>query len=334
MKVLMIGGTGQLGHFVLAHLARARHELVAVGLGDAPEPGFLPAGTALLRCDTNAASTDELAQLLRGVDVVIHAAGADGRNLFARPAIDAFRAANVQPVERLVAAMRRSGSRRLVMLGSYYTAMARVYPKLALADKSAYIASRLEQNRAAIAAAGDDVAVGVLELPYIFGAAPRRGTLWGFYIDQLRSGEGELPVHAGGSACITMNQVGIAAARLCEQLDGHRNVPIGSANLKYAEIFGLFARHLGVTRPIVPREPAFFLEAAQRQADALRQSGKESAYDPIGLLEIENVDLFIDPLPAMQALRFGPEDIDEAIGQSVAATLRHAGQGPGSKGAA
>jgi nucleoside-diphosphate-sugar epimerase len=334
VKILMIGGTGQLGHFVLKHLADAGHELVAVGVGGAPEPGFLPDGTVLLDRDTNAASIEELAHLLHGVDAVIHAAGADGRNVFAPPAIDAFRAANVQPVERLVAAMRRCGSRKLAILGSYYTAMSRIYPKLALGDKSAYIASRLEQNRAAIAAAGDDVAVGVLELPYIFGAAPRRGTLWGFYIDQLRSGDGELPVHAGGSACVTMNQVGIAAAHLCEQLEDHRNYPICSENLKYADIFGIFAQHLGVSRTIVPREPAYFIEAASRQAEALRKNGKESAYDPIGLLEIENADLFIDPLPAMQALRFGPENISDAIRESIEATLRHAGKGPGSRDAA
>jgi nucleoside-diphosphate-sugar epimerase len=331
MKILMIGGTGQLGHFVLKHLASAGHELVAVGVGEAPEPGFLPDGTVLLRRDINAASIDELVQLLRGVDAVIHAAGADGRNVFAPPAVDAFRAANVQPVERLVAAMRRCGCRKLVILGSYYTAMARTHPKLALGDKSAYIASRLEQNQAAIAAAGDDVAVGVLELPYIFGAAPRRGTLWGFYIDKLRSGDGELAVHAGGSACITMNQVGIAAAHLCERLENHRNYPIGSANLKYSEIFGMFAQQLGVTRTIVPREPAYFLEAARGQVEALRQNGKEAAYDPIGLLDIENVDLFIDPLPAMQALVFGPEDLSDAIRESIEATQRHAGQGPGSR---
>ena len=334
MKVLMIGGTGQLGHFVLKHLARAGHDCLAVGVGEPPEPGFLPEGVAVRRCDTQAASSDELAQLLRGVDVVIHAAGADGRNLFARPALAHFRAANVQPVERLVSAMRRCGSRRLVILGSYYTAMARMHPGLGLADKSAYIASRLEQNRVAIAAAGGEVAVGVLELPYIFGAAPRRGTLWGFYIEQLLAGQGELPVHAGGSACITMNQVGIAAAHLCERLDGHRNHPIGSMNLKYAQIFGLFARHLGVSRPIVPREPAFFEDGARRQAEALHKKGLESAYDPLGLLDIEHADLFIDPLPAMQALDFGSEDIDAAIGESVAATRRYQGQSPGARGAA
>jgi nucleoside-diphosphate-sugar epimerase len=92
--------------------------------GEAPEPGFLPDSTELVLRDTDASSVEDLEQLVRGVDVVIHAAGADGRNLFSKPAIDAFRSANVDSVERLVQAMRRAGSR-----------------------------SRLEQNEAALAAA-------------------------------------------------------------------------------------------------------------------------------------------------------------------------------------
>lgn len=331
MKVLMIGGTGQLGHFVLKHLAREGHEVAAVGIGKAPEAGFLPEGTKLVLRDTDACTVAELADMLRGVDAVIHGAGADGRNLFKEPAIDGFRAANVAPVERLVAAMRLAECRKLIILGSYYTAMARMFPGLHLAEHSPYVASRLEQDAAAKLAAGDDVSVGILELPYIFGAAPRRGTLWGFYIDTLRNGNGDVNVHAGGSACITMNQVGLAAAHLCERLEGQRNYPIGNVNLKYAQIYGIFAQHLGVQRNIVAREPSYFAETARGRVKALQDSGNEAAYDPLGMVEIEDADFFIDPLPAMQALDFGPEDIGEAIRESIEATDRFSGQGPGSR---
>jgi hypothetical protein len=62
----------------------------------------------------------------------------------------------------------------------------------------------------------------------------------------------------------------------------------------------------------------------------LEASGMESAYDPIGLLDIEDQLLYIDPLPSMQALNFQPEDIHTAIKESVDATLRYQGRGPGS----
>jgi hypothetical protein len=56
----------------------------------------------------------------------------------------------------------------------------------------------------------------------------------------------------------------------------------------------------------------------------------ESAYDPLGLLDIEDQLLYIDPLPSMQALNFQAEDIGIAIQESVDATLRYQGRGPGS----
>lgn len=330
-KVLMIGGTGQLGHFVAKHLASAGIHVVAVGVGSPPEPGFLPAESTVVMRDTNTCSAPELAAMLTDVDAVIHAAGADGRNLFGPPAIESFRAANVAPVIRLVEAMKLTGCRKLIILGSYYTAMARLYPGLDLSTKSPYIASRMEQNAAAFAAAGDHVSVAVLELPYIFGAAPGRGTLWGFYIDKLLHGDGELAVHSGGTACVTMNQVGIATANLCRQLEGHRNFPLGNVNLKYAEIFRIFAGHLGVNRPVVPRPADYFAASASEQTAALRRAGREASYDPAGLTEMEALDFYIDPLPPMQALGYSPECLSEAIRESIEATKRHAGEGPGSR---
>ena len=43
---------------------------------------------------------------------------------------------------------------------------------------SASTLSRQEQMDVAFGLAGDAIDVAVLELPYIFGAAPKRGYLW------------------------------------------------------------------------------------------------------------------------------------------------------------
>jgi dihydroflavonol-4-reductase len=330
MHVLTIGGAGQLGHFILKHLASEGHQLSVIGMGDPPEEGYLPHGTHFIDCDAEKATEKELQKHFKGVDTVIHAAGADGRNMFPRPAIEGFRRANVLPIPRIINAMKHAGAAKLVILGSYYTAMHRVFPALNLPAKSAYIHSRVEQTEVAFEHAGADVDVAVLELPYIFGAAPGRGTLWGFYIDSLKNCSGTLSVHAGGSACITMNQVGLAAAHAAVYATGHKCYPIGNQNLKYAEIYQLFAKVLNSSCEIVPQSPEFFRQEAEQNVEKLKASGMESAYDPVGLLDIEDTLLYIDPLPAMQALDYPPEDIAAAIRESVTATLRHPGRGPGS----
>jgi dihydroflavonol-4-reductase len=242
MHVLTIGGAGQLGHFILKHLASEGHELSIIGIGTPPEEGYLPIGTHYIECDVEKASEEEIQRHFKGVNTVIHAAGADGRNMFPRPAINGFRDANVKPIPRIINAMRAVGASRLIILGSYYTAMHRVYPDLNIPAKSAYVRSRIEQTKAAFEHAGEDLDVAVLELPYIFGAAPGRGTLWGFYMDAIKNSSGSLAVHAGGTACITMNQVGLAAAHAAISSKGHKCYPIGNVNLTYSEIFRHFAQ--------------------------------------------------------------------------------------------
>ena len=329
MKITVIGGTGQLGHFVLKHLSEKGHQTTAIGLGKLPEAGFLPNDTRVLTANTNECSIDELSQLFEGSNVIVHAAGADGRDLFDAPAINGFRSANVTPIRNLIAAMKLAGANRLIILGSYYTAMHRNFPTLDILGKSAYVRSRQEQSEVAFAEAGNEISVGILELPYIFGAAPKRGTLWGFYIKTLQEASDEVRVHSGGSACITMNQVGLAAANACELVSGHQYFPIGNSNFKYRDIYELFCKALQLKRNIIPVDGSYFKDKALQQAEQLKKMGKESAYDPIGLLEMEEYDFFIDPHPSMKALHFGFEDMEIAVQQSVEATLRFESKGPG-----
>jgi nucleoside-diphosphate-sugar epimerase len=330
LLVSIIGGTGQLGHFVAKHLYSRGHLVQAIGIGEPPKPGFLPEETKIELVDTSTLSIKQLAELLKGSDVVIHAAGADGRALFDIPAIEGYRKQNVKPIEDLIEAMKLIGSKKLIVLGSYYTYMDRISPDLRIPDYSPYVKSRVEQAELVMNQTPPDWEVGVLELPYIFGAAPGKGTLWNFYIDMIQTASDEVAVHSGGTACITMNQVGIAAANACELSIGKRFFPIGNVNLKYREIFEHFASVLGSKVPIKDKPAEFFLEKANKQATALKSIGKESAYDPIKLLEWESLDFYITPSYSMNFLQFQEEDIHKAIQESVEATLKFESKGPGS----
>jgi len=327
MKIVMIGGTGFLGWFTTAELLARGHHVVAVGL-EPPAPGTMPAGVETVAMDTDAASDGALHALLGGADVLIHAAGADGRAMFDAPAIDGFRRANVEPMRRLLPAMKTRGVRRLVIFGSYYTALDRLFPDLGICERNAYPRSRREQAELAFELAGDDVSVGVLELPYIFGAAPGRGTLWGFYIDAVRAHPDAMPVAPGGTACVTATQVARAAAGACERLEGHRHHPVGGENLRYASIYRLFADALGMSPRFVPKAQDEALENAHAQRRRLAEAGKETGYDPVDVARWQSAPLFLDPRPAMEALGYGPDDLAAAVRDTVRTTLAHGGQGP------
>lgn len=327
MKIVLIGGTGFLGWFTTVELLARGHRVLAIGLQQ-PAPGTMPDGVETVAMDIDVASHDELCELLDGADVLIHAAGADGRTMFDAPAIAGFRRANVEPMRRLLPAMKERGVRRLVILGSYYTALDRLFPDLGICERNAYPRSRREQADLAFALAGDDLSVGVLELPYIFGAAPGRGTLWGFYIDAIRAHPDTMPVAPGGSACVTAAQVARAAAGACERLEGHRHHPIGGENLRYASIYRLFADALGLSPRLVPTAQDEALASARQQQRRLAEAGKETGYDPVDIARWQAQPLYLDPQPAMEALGYGPDDLAAAVRDTVRTTLVHGGQGP------
>lgn len=329
MRIVMIGGTGFLGYFTTRELVARGHEAVAVGLAQ-PEPGSMADGVEVAVLDANTCGDEELAGLLEGCDVLIHAAGADGRDAFAAPALDGFRAANVEPMRRLIGAGKRAGVGHLVIFGSYYTALDRLLPHLAIAEGNAYPKSRKEQAELAFALAGQAMNVSVLELPYIFGGAPGRGTLWRFYIDHVLDNAPQVPVPSGGSACVTARQVAWAAVGACERSQGHRHYPLAGENLSYRDIYGHFAAALGVERTFSEKSSAAAVEAARMQKQKLRELGRETGYDPVAVAQWQDQFLYLDPAPAMEALAFGHDDIAEAIAETVAATLAHGGQGPAS----
>lgn len=329
MRIAMIGGTGFLGFFTCRELLRRGHAVTAVGLS-LPAAGEMPDGARVLVLDTQSCGVAALVTLLQSHDCVIHAAGADGRAAFEVPAIDGFRAANVAPLVDLVTAMKHTACKRLVIFGSYYTALARIFPAMGFLDGNAYPQSRVEQAERAFALAGEHISVAVLELPCIFGAAPGRGTLWQFYMDHVTRHDPDVPVPAGGSACVTAQQVAMAAAGACERSEGHRSYPIGGKNLRYAEIYAFFARAMGLSRSFVRRSPDMALAEAKKQCERLAEAGIGTGYDPLAVARWQEQLLYLDPAPAMQALGFGPADIAAAIAETVRATRRHGGQGPAS----
>lgn len=328
MRIVMIGGTGFLGYFTCRNLVERGHDVLALGIG-APAPGTMPDRVRTADCNIETCSDAELAAVLQGAEAVIHAAGADGRFSDKAPVIDGYRRHNVAPMRRLIAAMKSAGARKLVIFGSYYTSLARERPDLIDLARNPYPLSRQEQMDLAFDLCGDEIGVDVLELPYIFGGAPGRGTLWGFTMDKV-SAKGPVTVPTGGTACVTADQVAAAAAGAVVRKGGHAVWPIGGENLSYRAIYGMFADALAVTPDFVAADPTAERAAAEAQCKQLAEAGVETGYDPLDVALWQGQDLFLDPAPAMAALGYGPADIARSIENTVAATRAYGGQGPAS----
>ncbi|HTF10237.1 MAG TPA: NAD(P)-dependent oxidoreductase, partial [Asanoa sp.] len=111
------------------------------------------------------------------------------------------------------------------MLGSYYTYFDRLHPQWRLVDRHTYIRCRAEQAAEGRAAAGPDLPVAVLELPFVFGRAGDRLPNWSGPLDRWARSRSPLLVPTGGSAAVSARSVAEIAVDALEQARGD-DIPV------------------------------------------------------------------------------------------------------------
>lgn len=114
-RVVVIGGHGKVALLAAPLLSKAGHEVTSVIRNPEHEADVRDAGAQPVVADVESQSTDELAQLLRGADVVVWSAGAGGGSPERTYAVD--RDAAIRSMD----AAQQAGVQRYVMV-SYFGA--------------------------------------------------------------------------------------------------------------------------------------------------------------------------------------------------------------------
>ncbi|MBE0600833.1 MAG: NAD(P)H-binding protein [Firmicutes bacterium] len=320
MKALIIGGTGLLGSQAARELLRRGHELTGLALppamGDTPPEMRLSFGSYLDMAD------DALLALLRGCDGLVFAAGVDERVEGPPPIYDFFRKYNIIPLERILRLAKQAGVRRAVICGSYFSYFDKIWPELELSKWHPYIQSRRDQEAAALAFADDSFAVSVLELPYIFGAQPGRRPVWVFLVEYIRKMRPFTVYPRGGTTMVTVRQVGQAIAGALEQGKGGACYPIGYYNMSWREMLTRFHRHMGTPRKTIVTIPtAAFALFSRRLLKQQQTKGIQGGLNLAKFPALQTRNQFIDKALGCEPLGVTPDDIDQAIGQSVVLSL-------------
>ena len=318
MKVLIIGGTGFLGIYATRELISRNHEVAVIGLPPAPPPGLFPATVKVHLCDIASLTDDELILLFRGYDVLVFAAGVDDRVTPKRPAYPFFVKHNVESVKRVFPLAREAGVKRGVVLGSYFTYFDRLWPEMKLAQHHPYIRSRVEQARAAIEAGQEKMSISVLELPYIFGSIPNKAPLWKPLIRYILS---PFPLFypAGGTTCVSVQQVAQAICGAVERGQPGKCYPIGGTNLTWVQLLGLIGKLGGRPKKVITlpnwlvKTGAWFLSM-----DHLIK-GKESGLEPIAFIDLQTRNTFIDSSEVRKELGYAEEDISPSLSETIEA---------------
>ena len=231
MKILMIGGTGLLGSQAARELISRGHSVHSIALPPLPDGALLPPEMTLTLKNSNDMMDDELRAAFAGMDGFIFAAGVDERIEGPSPIYDFFKKYNITPLERMLRLAKESGVKHAVIAGSYFSYFAKKYPNMELTRWHPYIRSRIDQENMAFSFADENFAVSVLELPYIFGTQKGRKPVWVFLVEMLLKMKGAILYPKGGTAMVTVRQVGQAFAGALERGRGATAYPIGWFNL-------------------------------------------------------------------------------------------------------
>lgn len=313
-RVFLTGATGFIGSHVLRALRDAGYSVRALAR---PGSHLTPdVGTEVVAGDV--LRSGELVPLLEGCDALIHVAGAYS---FAPRDRSRLRAVNVGGTRGILEAARIAGVRRAVVTSSSSTVgpMRNGRPATEAdwaADErhSAYHASKIEQERAALAAR----VAPVLVLPTApVGAGDHRPTPTGAMVLDFLRGRMVGAVD-GGLNLVDVEDVAIAHVRALERGRPRERYLVGGENLDLIEVWRLLA---GICDRRAPRlRVPYSVALAAGWADELRCRLLANAR-PVAPLEgarMARHRYFIDDSKARRELLHNPRPVVEALERAVA----------------
>lgn len=318
MRVFMIGGTGLLGSEGARELIARGHEVTALALPPLPKGAELPPQMGIEFGNYLEMSDDEIREHLRGCDAFVFAAGVDERVEGPAPIYDLYKKFNIDPIRRLLPLAKECGVRHVVICGSYFAHFAKTMPELQLTKWHPYIRSRIDQEEAAMRLAGPDFDVAVLELPYIFGTQPGRKPVWVFLVETIRGMRGATMWTRGGTAMVTVRQVGQAIAGAVERNHGGTCYPIGWWNMTWREMLGIVHKHMGCPgKPIRTIPKWMYAIGGWNLRRDQRKRNIDGGLDMVRYADLQTTNLFIDRSLGCEQLGVTDDDIDAAIGDSI-----------------
>jgi nucleoside-diphosphate-sugar epimerase len=318
MKVLIIGGTGFLGYHATKELIAKNHHVTVIGLPPAPVEGLFPSEVEIYLGNLDDMSDDQLIALFKGKDAIVFAAGADDRVTPRKPAYPFFKKYNVDSVHRVFTLAKQAGVKKGIVLGSYFAYFDRIWPELNLAKKHPYIRSRVEQSNTAFEAGDETLSMSVLELPYIFGSMPGKTPLWKPLLKYVFS---PFPLFypAGGTTCVTVQQVAQAICGAVEHGQHRQCYPIGGKNLTWVQLLETMSELEGRHKKVITLPDWLVTIGAGLISLVHRMKGLESGLNPVEFVKLQTRNTFIDNSQTRLELGYSDEDLRNALLDTIAA---------------
>ncbi|MEE8683194.1 MAG: NAD(P)-dependent oxidoreductase [Olsenella sp.] len=318
MKVSMIGGTGLLGSGAARELMARGHEAATLALPPLLEGAPLPPEMKIEFGNCLEMPDDELKAHFCSCDAFIFAAGVDERFEGPAPSYDLYKKFNIDPIKRLLPPAKECGVKHAAICGSHFAYLAKTRPDMELTKRHPYIRSRIEQEEAAMSFADDSFDVAVPELPCIFGTQLGRRPVWVFLVESIARMKKNVLLTRGGTAMVTVRQVGQALAGAIERSRGGHCHPIGWWKMTWEEMLDIVQKYMGgPAKPVETIPKWMYAIGGWNIRRCQKKRGIDGGLDMVRFADIQCTNLFIDKNLGSVLLGVTDDDIDAAIGDSV-----------------
>jgi len=319
MRTLVTGATGKVGHSTARILLAEGHEVRALVRDPARAGDAVPEGVELVRGDVT--DPPSVARAADGCELVFNAMGLPEQWLADS---DAFRRVNVDGTRAVTEAARAAGARRLVHTstidvfhaepnGSFDESVVADYPK-----GTAYERSKQEAERVALAGAGEDLEVVVVNPAAVYGpgplgsASPERD----LFRPVLR---GRLPVMTPGGFGVVFSD-GVARGQLLAALKGRpgERYILCDGHVTLAEFARIAVEEAGRGR-VPPTVPAPVARALATGGEALARVIRRPPLLPKGQLHFFLWNAAPRAAKAERELGWRPTDVREGVRRTLEA---------------
>ncbi len=320
-RVLLTGGSGFIGGHVLRVLLEAGYPVRALrrpGSSWRPPPEVEVLTGDLRRCG-------ELVQGIEGCSVLVHVAGAYSFGPRQRAAMGEV---NVHGCASLLEAARIAGVERAVVTSSSSTVGPAAPGRLATeADRalpeghSAYHASKIEQERAALAAR---IPVTLVLPTAPVGPGDARPTPTGRMVRDVAAGRVPGSVSGGGINLVDVGDVARAHVAALERGRPRQRYLVGGDNLRLDEAFALIAQAAGRRAPRlrIPYAAAWLAGAGDELR--CRLTGGEPAV-PLEGVRMARHRMWVDSSLAREELGVDASPVGAAVEAAVRWYREHPG---------
>jgi dihydroflavonol-4-reductase len=322
MNIFIIGGTGFIGYHAVLEFLRRGHRVSVLALPPLPDEDLLPPEVEVILADLDSLFDEDVRSLLTEQQALVFAAGADDRITPKAPAYDFFYEANVRTCSRVFKLAREAGVKRGVLMGSYFAYFDRIWPEMKLSEHHPYIRSRAVQITQVMQVSLPDLALMVLELPYIFGAMPGRIPLWAPLIRYIRY---PIPLFypRGGTNVIAIQHVAEAIVGAVERGKGGEIYQIGDENLTWKTLLARLSTAAGKKKQVITL-PDWLVQAGMGLLDLyFKVQGREGGLDPVQFIKLQTAETFFDPASSRAALGYGSGGLEIAFQDTVRACLEN-----------